>query len=168
MVRTLNENYKPFWSMCPERVTKNTRPSTLLSKDEGLKDIGHSMTIGNLILRANSATVSYLVRYGSLLQNKMRQILLQTATAMLLQNATEVYYKMRQVFYYKMRQFYYKERQLLQIATTLLQNATAITKRDVYDKLRQYIMQHALVLIKFVKGIFSGKLNIKNETLDNK
>ena len=99
---------------------------------------------------------------------KMRQILLQNTTAILLQNATEVYYKMRQVFYYKMRQFYYKERQLLQIATTLLQNATAITKRDVYDKLRQYIMQHASVLIKFVKGIFSGKLNIKNETLDNK
>ena len=40
---------------------------------------------------------------------KMRQILLQ--------NATEVYYKMCQVFYYKMRQFYYKIRRLLQIAT---------------------------------------------------
>ena len=39
----------------------------------------------------------------------MRQILLQ--------NATEVYYKMCQVFYYKMRQFYYKIRRLLQIAT---------------------------------------------------
>ena len=58
----------------------------------------------------------------------MRQILLQ--------NATEVYYKMRQVFYYKrddfitkcdsyykMRQFYYKIRQLLQ-------NATFITNCD--------------------------------------
>ena len=44
---------------------------------------------------------------------KMRQMLLQNATAILLQNATEVYYKMRQVFYYKMRQ--------------LLQNATFIT-----------------------------------------
>ena len=41
---------------------------------------------------------------------KMRQILLQNATAILLQNATEVYYKMHQVFYYKMRQ-------LLQIVT---------------------------------------------------
>ena len=48
---------------------------------------------------------------------KMRQMLLQNATAILLQNATEVYYKMRQVFYYKMRQFYYKMRQLLQNAT---------------------------------------------------
>ena len=48
---------------------------------------------------------------------KMRQMLLQNATAILLQNATEVYYKMRRVFYYKMRQFYYKMQQLLQIAT---------------------------------------------------
>ena len=68
----------------------------------------------------------------------MRQILLQNATAILLQNATEVYYKMRQVFYYKIRQFYYKMRQLLQIATILLQNAIVITKCDVYYKLQQY------------------------------
>ena len=61
---------------------------------------------------------------------KMRQILLQNATAILLQNATEVYYKMRQVFYCKMRQ-------LLQIATILLQNATVITKCDVQYKARQ-------------------------------
>ena len=33
---------------------------------------------------------------------KMRQALLQSGTAILLQNATEVYYKMFQVFYYKM------------------------------------------------------------------
>ena len=59
---------------------------------------------------------------------KMRQMLLQNATAILLQNATEVYYKMRQVFYYKMRQ-------LLQNATILLQNATVITKCDIYYKL---------------------------------
>ena len=48
---------------------------------------------------------------------KMRQILLQNPTATLLQNATEVYYKMRQGFYYKMRRFYYKMRRLLQIET---------------------------------------------------
>ena len=61
---------------------------------------------------------------------KMRQILLQNATAILLQNATEVYYKMHQVFitkcdsfitkcdsYYKYRRFYYKIWQLLQNAT---------------------------------------------------
>ena len=77
----------------------------------------------------------------------MRQILLHKATAILLQNATEVYYKMRQVFYYKMRQFYYKMRQLLQIATTLLQNATVITKCDVYYKLRQYNAGKLIVLV---------------------
>ena len=48
---------------------------------------------------------------------KMRQILLQNATVILLQIATEVYYKMPQVFCYKMRQFYYKMRLLLQNAT---------------------------------------------------
>ena len=48
---------------------------------------------------------------------KIRQILLQNATAVLLQNATEVYYKMSQDHCYKMRQFYYKLRRLLQIAT---------------------------------------------------
>ena len=52
---------------------------------------------------------------------KMRQILLQNATAILLQNATNLYYKIRQVFYYKMRQ-------LLQLPTILLQNVTVITK----------------------------------------
>ena len=69
---------------------------------------------------------------------KMREILLQNATAILLQNATKIYYKMRQVFHYKMRQFYYKMWQLLPIATILLQNATVITKRDVHYKLRQH------------------------------
>ena len=61
---------------------------------------------------------------------KMRQMLLQNTTAILLQNATKVYYKMRQ--------FYYKMRQLLQIPTILFHNATVIIKCDVYYKLRQY------------------------------
>ena len=55
---------------------------------------------------------------------KMQQILLQSATAILLQNGTEVYYKMRQVFYYK-----------IQVS---LQNATVITKYGVYYKLQQH------------------------------
>ena len=79
------------------------------------------MSIGNLILGVNGVTISYLINYDSLVQN-----------------ATEVYYKMRQVFYYKMRQFYYKMQQLLQIAMILLQNATVITKCDAYYKLQQY------------------------------
>ena len=65
---------------------KYVSPSPLLSKDEGLSDIGHSMSIGNLILGVNTVTVSYLIYYDSLLQN---------ATAILSQNATEIYYKMR-------------------------------------------------------------------------
>ena len=40
-----------------------TRSSPPLSKDKGLKDIGHSMSIGNLILGVSSVTVSYLIRY---------------------------------------------------------------------------------------------------------
>ena len=64
----------------------------------------------------------------------MQQILLQNATAILLQSASEVYYKMCQVFYYKVRW-------LLQIAAILLQNATVITKCDIYYKLQQYKRQ---------------------------
>ena len=50
----------------------------------------------------------------------MRQILSQNTIAILSQNATELYYKVRQVFSYKMRQFYEKMRLLLQIAAILL------------------------------------------------
>ena len=51
---------------------------------------------------------------------KVRQILLQNATAVLLQNATEADYKMRHVFCYKIQQFCYKMRRLLQIAAVHL------------------------------------------------
>ena len=44
------------------------------------------MSIGNLIWGVNKATVSHLIYYDSLLQN---------ATVVLLQNAIEVYYKLR-------------------------------------------------------------------------
>ena len=58
----------------------------------------------------------------------MQQISLQNETAILLQNAAKVYYKMRQVFHYKMRQYYYKLQQFLPNVSILLQNATFITK----------------------------------------
>ena len=58
---------------------KYTPPSPPLSKDEGLKNIGHCISIRNLIFGVNSVTVPDLIRYHSLLQN---------ATAPLLQNAT--------------------------------------------------------------------------------
>ena len=54
------------------------------------------MNIGNLILGVNSATVSYLIRYDSLLQNLLDVItkcdrnLLQNASGFLLQNATVI------------------------------------------------------------------------------
>ena len=109
--------------MLSGRVTKIPPPFPPLSKDEGLRDIGHIMSIGNLILGVSSVVVSYLIRYDSLLQN-----------------ATEVHYKIRQAFYYKMRQLYYKMRHLLQIATILLENTTVIAKCDIYYKLREYIL----------------------------
>ena len=58
----------------------------------------------------------------------MLQILLQKAIAILLQNATKVYYNMRYGFYCIMLQFYCKLRHLLQNSSILLENATVITK----------------------------------------
>ena len=69
MVQISDENYKPLWSMLLERVRKISPPFPPLSKDEGLKDIGHIMSIRNLILGVNSVTVSYLTHCDSLLQN---------------------------------------------------------------------------------------------------
>ena len=101
------ENSRLFWSMRSEKVTKYTPPYTSLSKDEGLKDIGHRMSIENLILGVNSIMVSYFICYGSLIQNataiitkcdsyfitKCDRVLLQNASGFLIQNAT-FYYKM--------------------------------------------------------------------------
>ena len=62
----------------------------------------------------------------------MWQILLQNARANLLQNAIKVSYKMRQVSYYKMRQ-------LLQIASILLQNAKFIANVSFHNVSLKYI-----------------------------
>ena len=86
------------------------------SNGEGLRDIHHSMS---MVLD----TRFYII---VTLYCKMRQILLQNATAVLSQSVTEVYYEMRQFFCYEVRQFYYKMRQLLQ-------NATFITIFDSTD-----------------------------------
>ena len=51
------------------KVTEIQRFSHPLSKDEGLRAIGHMMSIGNLILGVNSVTISYLIHYDSLIQN---------------------------------------------------------------------------------------------------
>ena len=64
----------------------------------------------------------------------------------LLQNATEVYYKMRQVIYYKMREFYYKMRRLLQIATVQTRYSTDrleihVTYEMLYSRVFYYVKQ---------------------------
>ena len=69
-------------------------------------------------------------------------MLLQNATAVLLQNAIEVYYKMRLFFitkydrfiikdnsYYKLQQCYYKMRQLLPIATFITNCDSKVSKK---------------------------------------
>ena len=69
--------------MSPTKLTK-VQPS-LPSADEGLSDIGHSMSIPNLIFGVNNVTVLYLIRYDSLLQNVSNFI-----------TKCNVYYKLRQ------------------------------------------------------------------------
>ena len=73
---------------------------------------------------------------------RMRQTLLQNATAILLQNATKVYYKMRQLFDYKMRQFYYKKRQLMR---PLLQNAS-VRLVKLLPQVSSYIFINSFIL----------------------
>ena len=106
MVQIPGENSNLIRSIHLGRVTKIHSPSSALSKDEVLKNIGHSMSIRNLIPGVNSAAVSYLIRYDSLLQN-----------------ATDIVTKCDSNFITKCDRFitkcgsYYKIRRLLQIAT---------------------------------------------------
>ena len=86
-------------------------PSPPLSKDEGLKDIGQIMNIGNLILGVNSVMVSYLICYDCLLQN-----------------ATDVITKMQQTFITKCDRY-------CKLAKILLQNETFNTKCNIYYKI---------------------------------
>ena len=101
---------------------------------EELKDIGNSMNIGNLILGVNSVTVSYLIRYDSLLQNvtdiiaKCDSYFITKCNRNLLQNGSCF---------------------LLQNATVLLLNATvntncndSVTKCDSYYKMRRFITNY--------------------------
>ena len=64
MVQVSDENCKTLQRMLSGRVP----PSPPLSKDQVLKDIGHIMSIENLILGVNSVTVLYLIHYGNLLK----------------------------------------------------------------------------------------------------
>ena len=83
-----NHTKFPFWRLRFGKESAVRHPSN----GEGLTDIQHSMSM-----------FSYLIHYDTLLQNATDFV--KNATAILLQNVTEVYYKMRQVFYYKMQQF---------------------------------------------------------------
>ena len=91
---------------------KYSPPSHPFSKAEGLKNIGHSMSISNLIFSFNSVKVSDLIRYDSLLQNsahfitKCDSYFITKRDRSLLQNVSGF---------------------LLKNATVLLQNATVIT-----------------------------------------
>ena len=85
MVKISDENCKSFWNMLLGRLRKITPPSPPVPKDEVLKDVGHSMSIGNLHLGVNYGFI--LIHYQSLLQNAI--ILLQNAI-ILLQNATVI------------------------------------------------------------------------------
>ena len=64
---------------------------------------------------------------------KVRQVLLQSATAFLLQSAIVCYYKVRQLFYEKVRQV------LLQSATGTTKCDNFITKCDRYYKVRRLL-----------------------------
>ena len=58
MIQISGENSKLLWSMPSGRVTKIHLPFPRLSKDEGIKKSGHSISIINLIFGVSSVTVS--------------------------------------------------------------------------------------------------------------
>ena len=112
---------------------KYTLPSPLLSKDEGLRDIGHSINIGNLILSVTSVTVSYLIHYDSLLQN-----------------ATDIITKCDSYFITKCDRSLSQNASgfLLQNVTVLFQNETVITNcNDVITKCNSYYKMRCLLQI---------------------
>ena len=99
MVQVSDENSKMLRRIRSGRVTKIPPPSPPVSKDEELRDIGHSMSITNLILGVNSVTVSYLIHCDSLLQNATD--IITKCDRSLLQNGTvitkcDVYFKLPQ------------------------------------------------------------------------
>ena len=90
----------------------------------GARNIGHRMSIALEKKKSNFGNQQCLrfhIWFIMILYYKMRQTLLQNATASLLQNVTTVHYKMYQLLCYNMRH-------LLQNVSILLQNATVVTK----------------------------------------
>ena len=103
--QNLSKNFKMFWSFRPERV----REIHLQSMDERLKEIWHSMSMAlhtrKSILRSQSG-LQFHVCFTIMVYNKIRHMSSQNEKATILQNTTNVYYKIRQAFYCKMWQFY--------------------------------------------------------------
>ena len=113
----------------------DTRLSPPLFKNEGLRGIGYSASIGNLILAVKSVTISYLIHYENLLQNatdiitnsgsyfitKFDRSLFKNASAFLLQNARVLLQNAPDIIncddFITNCESYYKMRRLLQIAT---------------------------------------------------
>ena len=56
MIQISAQNSGPFWSILSGKVTKIPPPFPPLSKDEGLRNNGHIVSIGNLIFGVNSVT----------------------------------------------------------------------------------------------------------------
>ena len=99
--------------------------------------MGHSMSIGNLILGVNSVTISYLINYDSLLQN-----------------ATDIITKCDSYFITKCDRSF-----LLQNATVLLQNVIIIRKCDDFiTKCDSYYKMRSLLQIATVQWLLPQPL----------
>ena len=117
---------------------KYTPPSPPLSKDEGLKDIGHSISIANLILGLSNVMIwflicwflicyglifdatGFIIKRDSYFITKGDRSLLQNASGFLLQNAT-IFLEKKVITncdnFITKYDSYYKMWRLLQIAT---------------------------------------------------
>ena len=92
-----------------ERDRKREREIHLHSMDERLKEIWHSMSMALHTRKSNFRSRSGLqfhVCFTITVYNKIRLVSSQNEKATILQNTTNVYYKIRQAFYCKMWQFY--------------------------------------------------------------
>ena len=134
------------------------------------------MSIRNLIFGVNSVTVSYLIRYDSLLQNatdvitkcdsyfitKCDRSLLQNAAGFLLQNATVLLQNVTVIT--KCDDFitkcdsYYKMQSLLQIAT--VQATNDYLKPNTVDiRYLEYPLSRTSTIANFLFGSFSILIN---------
>ena len=113
----------------------------------GLKWVKTKYLLPQILSLVNQNISKEVLLTGPKIQAKIPIHSGENMTAILLQNATKVYYKIRQVFttgcytfiakcgsYYKLRRFYYKMLQLLQ-------NATFITNCDSTYNLHEDYLQ---------------------------